>query len=84
MKLILFWILASLLSCLTLAYIPTDLPIIRPGEYQRFQINPFEQKLFQIKKSELEKNMKYEVRVSFLGNVINFFGMIYLLNIGGC
>lgn len=71
MKLILFWILASFLSCLALAYIPSDLPVIRPSEYQRFQINPFEQKLFQIKKSELKKNMKYEVRVSFLGNVIH-------------
>lgn len=73
MRSFLFWISILLEICFTLSDRINHLPLIKPGEYQRYQIRPYEQKLFQIQKSSLDKNTKYEVRISFLGNVTSLY-----------
>jgi len=69
MNLSLFWICLLLEIFVSFAFEVNAYPIIKPGDYQRFEIKPYERKLFQIPKSKLEKNTKYEVRISFLGTV---------------
>jgi hypothetical protein len=66
-----FWILLNILVLLApiLGSSNEDIPVIKPGEYRRDSIINFEQKHFRIRKDDLKPNEKYEVRVSFLGNV---------------
>ena len=69
MKIILLWILILLQLSITTQNPYDDALIVKPSVYTRHTIRPFEQKPFKINQADLEKNTKYEVRISFLGNV---------------
>jgi len=78
MKLVLFWISLFFNICCILARDHLVPQSIKPGELLRYEIRPFEQKPFQIPQADLEKNKRYEVRVSFLGNVRDFWVIFFV------
>jgi hypothetical protein len=46
-----------------------SVPLVKSGVQSRFSIKPFERKMFKIRKEDYKPNEKYEVRISWLGNV---------------
>ncbi len=48
-----------------------EIPVVNLGKADRYDIKLHEIKQFRIKKSGYEPNERYELRVSYLGSVIN-------------
>jgi hypothetical protein len=46
-----------------------SVPLVKMGVQSRFSIKPYERKIFKIRKEDYKSHEKYEVRISWLGNV---------------